>query len=86
VFARYSYIYNNEDLGLYKPFTVNNADIQNWLISMAFKLDDHSKLDFDYSMTMGNNAPNYGSILGAASALPAALNNQYMEMTYEVKF
>ncbi len=85
VLGRYSYIYNNEDLGHYSAFTVNGS-IQNWLLSTMFRLDDHSKLNFDYSMTMGNNAPNYGSILGSAASLPAVLNNEYMEMTYEIKF
>jgi hypothetical protein len=85
VFGRYSYIYNNEDLGHYSAFTVNGS-IQNWLLSSTFRLDEHSKLNFDYSMTWGKDAPNYGSILGPASALCSVLNNQYMEMTYEVKF
>ncbi len=60
--ARYSYIYNNEDLGTYTPFTVNDA-YSDILLSTTFSLDDHSKLHLDYSFEAGtNNGASYSGL------------------------
>ncbi len=76
-YARYSYVYNNQDLGSYSVFTVNGT-IQDLMWSTTFNLDGHSKLHFDYSFAYGNE--------GLNSAPAQTLYNQYMELTYEVKF
>jgi hypothetical protein len=84
--ARYSYIYNNEDLGTYSVFTVNDT-VQDLLFSSTFILDDHSKLHFDYSFETGtNNGANAASGVIPGSILIGTVNNQYAEMTYEVQF
>lgn len=88
--ARYSYIYNNEDLGAYTPFTVNDYT-QDLLFSTTFIMDSHSKLHLDYSFETGTNQgtmanPTTASGLYPGANLTGTVNNQYLEMTYEVKF
>jgi hypothetical protein len=89
--ARYSYIYNNEDLGTYQPFTVNDS-VQDLLFSTTFNLDSHSKLHLDYSFETGTNQGTMGNTKTTASGiysganLTGSVNDQYVEMTYEVKF
>ena len=83
--ARYPYLFDNVDLinnatgkPYYAPFTVNGT-VQNLLLSTTFNIDRNSKLHFDYSLAYGNEIPNLGTYLGT-------LNNEFMELNYEVKF
>jgi hypothetical protein len=73
-YARYAYLFDNTDLGSYTPFTVN-GNIRDLLLSTSFNIDRHSKLHFDYSLAQGTGLVDVGN-----------LTNQYMEMTYEIKF
>lgn len=88
--ARYSYIMNNEDLGSYSKFTVNDY-VGDILFSMTFNIDSHSKLHFDYSFENGTNngtsaSPTTASGIVPGAYLTGAVNNQYVETTYEVQF
>ncbi len=81
-FARYPYIFDNTDinppLGLgYSVFYVDNQT-QSLKLSTAFHANRNSNFYLDYSLTTG---------ITAIAPLPAAtLNNQYMELTYEIMF
>ena len=76
--ARYSYLFNNVDLGHYQVFNVDGS-LKNILLSTTFNIDRNSKLHFDYSFASGNEIPNIGPA-------PGTLNDEFMELTYEVKF
>ena len=78
VLARYSYLYDNTDLGRYHPFTVN-GNIQALMFTTAFKIDRNSTAYFDYSLVTGNDLPGFGPTVGT-------LNSQTMEMVYEIQF
>jgi hypothetical protein len=77
LYARYVYIYDSTDYGNYQPFHVNGTN-QSLRFSNAFKINNHSSLYLDYDWTFGNLLP-LGQIQGT-------LNNQYGEVTYEVRF
>jgi hypothetical protein len=78
--ARYSYIFDNSDLGKYQVFNINGSN-QSWRLSSVFKINRNSSLYLDYDLTGGNAVPYAG-----ATAPGTKLNNQYMEMTYEIQF
>lgn len=76
--ARYSYLFNNQDLGSYTPVTVNGYDAQ-YILSTTIETGRNAKLHFDYVMDWGNELQYVGDLGGT-------LYNQYMELTYELEF
>ena len=76
-YARYSYLFDNSDLGSYSQFNVSGT-IQSLRFSLDFKVNHNSSFFLDYDITQGN--------LYEGFPIPANLNNQYMELTYEIKF
>jgi hypothetical protein len=76
--ARYSYLFNNSDLGFYAPFTVNGYDDQ-YILSTTIETGKNTKLHLDYSLDWGNQVQYYGGI-------PGVLNNQFVELSYETIF
>jgi hypothetical protein len=78
--ARYSYIFDNSDLGSYQVFNINGSN-QSWRLSSVFKINRNSSLYLDYDLTGGTAVPYAGP-----TAPGAKLNNQYMEVTYEIQF
>ncbi len=78
--ARYSYIFDNSDLGDYQIFNINGTN-DSLRLSMTFTMNRNSRLFLDYDYTWGNAVPYVG-------ALPSGntLNNQYAELTYEIQF
>jgi hypothetical protein len=78
--ARYSYIFDNSDLGEYQVFNINGSN-QSFRLSSVFKINRNSSLYLDYDLTGGNAVPYVG-----ATAPGTKLNNQYLEMTYEIQF
>ncbi len=88
--ARYSYMYNNQDLGSYSVFTVDDS-VNDLMLSTTFNMDSHSKLHFDYSFETGtNNGSSNGSTTTSGVApgyvFNGSVNNQYVETTYEIEF
>ena len=77
LWARYSYLYDNSDLGSYAPVTVNGTN-QSIRVSNNFKVNKNSTIYLDYDYTTGNLLP--------ISANQGTLNNQFAEVTYEVRF
>ncbi len=77
LWARYSYLYDNSDLGSYTPVTVNGTN-QSIRVSNTFKINRNSTLYLDYDFTTGDLYP--------TNTLQGTLNNQFAEVTYEVKF
>ncbi len=77
LWARYSYLYENTDLGAYTPVTVNGTN-QSIRVSNTFKVNRNSTLYLDYDFTTGDLTP--------ANNIQGTLNNQFAEVTYEVKF
>jgi hypothetical protein len=78
--ARYSYIFDNSDLGQYQVFNINGSN-QSWRLSSVFKINRHSNLYLDYDLTGGNAIPYTGT-----TSPGGKLSNQYVEMTYEIQF
>lgn len=78
--ARYSYIFDNSDLGQYQVFNINGTD-ESWRLSSIFKINRNSSLYLDYDLTQGNAIPYVGS-----SSPGGTLINHYWEATYEVQF
>ncbi len=76
--ARYSYVFDNTDLNSYMPFTVNDS-VGYYLLSTSFQFDRNSTLYLDYDLSSGNEIETVGQITGT-------LQNQFIGMTYEVKF
>ena len=77
--ARYSYVFENTDLGSYKAFTANES-IGDYLLSTSFRFDRNSTLYLDYDLSSGNGLETVvGNITGT-------LQNQFIGLTYEVKF
>jgi hypothetical protein len=68
----------NSDLGSYAPFTVNDS-VEYYLLSTSFRFDHNSTLYLDYDLSSGNELATVGSITGT-------LQNQFIGMSYEVKF
>lgn len=79
--ARYSYIYDNTDLGQYQVFNVNGSN-QSWRLSTVFKVNRNSSIYGDYDLTWGNAVPYIGTPPGTSGTL----FNQYMGLTYEIEF
>jgi hypothetical protein len=79
--ARYSYIFDNTDLGQYQIFTVNGTN-ESWRVSTSFKVNRNSTIYGDYDLTWGNAVPYIGTPPGTSGNL----YNQYMGLTYEVQF
>jgi hypothetical protein len=77
LWARYVYLFDATDLGQYKPFTVDGS-IESVRISNAFKVNRNSSIYLDYDWTTGNMMPNNPAL--------GTVNNQFVEVTYEVKF
>ncbi|HEY5039399.1 MAG TPA: hypothetical protein VIJ93_10035 [bacterium] len=77
--ARFSYLFDNSDLGKYSAFNVNGTE-QSLRWSTTFKFNRNSRLFLDYSLTSSANFVPY------VGNRPGTLNNQFMEMTYEVEF
>jgi hypothetical protein len=78
--ARYSYIFDNSDLGEYQVFNINGSN-QSFRLSSVFNINRNSSLYLDYDLTGGDAVPYVG-----ATAPGTKLNNQYLEMTYEIQF
>lgn len=79
--ARYSYIFDNTDLGQYQVFNINGTN-QSWRLSTTFKVNRNSSLYADYDLTWGTAVPYIGTPPGTGGTL----DNQYMGLTYEVEF
>jgi hypothetical protein len=79
--ARYSYIYDNTDLGQYQVFSVNGSNY-SWRLSTTFKVNRNSSIYGDYDLTWGNAIPYIGTPPGTSGTL----YNQYMGLTYEIEF
>ncbi len=77
LFARYSYLFDNSDVGSYEQFNVNGS-IQSLRFSTDFKVNRNSNFYLDYDITQGNLHP--------AGPIKGTLHNEYMEITYEIKF
>jgi hypothetical protein len=78
--ARYSYMFDNSDLGQYQVFNINGTD-ESLRLSMTFTLNRNSKMYLDYDYTWGNAVPYFG-----ATPTGGNLNNQFAELTYEILF
>ena len=76
LWARYPYIFDNTDLGQYSTFTVKGS-IQSLRFSSTFKVNRNSNIYLDWDWTTGNLLP--------SNPVQGTLNNQFMELTYEVK-
>jgi hypothetical protein len=76
--ARYSYQFDNADLGYYTPFTIDGNN-QYLLFSTAFKINRNSTLYGDYGYSWGNKVPTFAQCVGT-------IYNQYVGMTYEIEF
>lgn len=79
--ARYSYLFDNSDLGKYQVFNVNGSD-NSWRLSTTFKVNRNSSIYADYDLTWGNLIPFYGTPAGSSGTL----HNQYIGLTYEIEF
>ncbi len=77
LWARYSYLYDNSDLGQYSAFTVKGS-IQSLRFSSTVKVNRNSNIYLDWDWTTGNLLP--------VNPNQGTFNNQFMELTYEVKF
>jgi hypothetical protein len=82
-FARYSYVNDRRDLGVYDPFTVSDS-IQAWLMSMTIEMDRNSRLYFDYDLTQGTYFPTNGVVFNWPNT--GKMYNQYFQGLYEIKF
>jgi len=75
--ARYSYIYDNTDLGSYTTFTVN-GNSQVLLLSSVLKINRNSSLYLDYEWYQANDLWN--------TTTRVKLIDNIAELTYEVQF
>ncbi|HJT23137.1 MAG TPA: hypothetical protein VJ873_01070, partial [bacterium] len=66
--ARYSYLYNNQDLGQYQIFNVNGSN-QSWRLSTTFKVNRNSSIYGDYDLTWGTAVPYIGTPAGTSGTL-----------------
>jgi hypothetical protein len=76
--ARYSYVFDNKDLGRYSVFRVNGA-VKNLGLSNDLHLGDHSRVFLDLDWTEGD-------ILPYAPSLAGNFDNLNLELTYEIQF
>jgi hypothetical protein len=79
--ARYSYIFDNSDLGQYQVFKISGTN-QSYRFSTSFKVNRNSSIYGDYDLTWGNAIPYIGTPVGSSGTL----YNQYMGLTYEIEF
>ena len=75
--ARYSYLFDNSDLGNYSTFTVRGSS-QIMFLSSVLKVNRNSNLFLDYEWYQGNYTWNL--------ATPTKLIDHIVELTYEVQF
>jgi hypothetical protein len=79
-YARYSYLFDNSDLGKYELFNINGTN-NSLRFSTTFTLNRNSKLYLDYDYTWGNAVPYFGTTPSTGT-----MNNQFAELTYEILF
>ena len=79
LWARYPYLYDNSDLSFYTPVTANET-IQSVRLSSSIKVNRNSSLFADYDWTTGT-----GNLM-PINPIQGNLNNQFVEVTYEVQF
>jgi hypothetical protein len=79
-YARYSYLFDNSDLGNYELFNINGTN-NSLRFSTTFTLNRNSKLYLDYDYTWGNAVPYFGTTPSTGT-----MNNQFAELTYEILF
>ncbi len=77
LYARYSYLYDGSDLNQYSSFTVNGT-VQSLRWSTTFNVNRNSSLYLDYGWSFGNMLP--------SGQMQGTLNNQFGEVSYEVRF
>jgi hypothetical protein len=77
LYARYPYLYDNSDLGSYSPVSVNGTE-QSLRVSSSVRVNGNSTIYADYDWTTGD--------LLALTPGQGTLDNQFVELTYEVKF
>ena len=77
LYARYTYLYDNTDLGTYGQVNVQGT-VQSLRFSSVFKVNKNSNFYVDYDLTQGNFRP---TLLQTGE-----LDNQFMELTYEILF
>lgn len=77
LWARYSYLYDNTDLGRYGAVTVDRR-VRSVRLSQDLKLNDHADLFLDWAWT---ETRDFGSALSASR-----LCGQFAGLTYEVRF
>lgn len=77
LWAHYSYVYDNKDLGHYAPFTVD-GNIMSLRFSSIIKVNRNSNIYLDYDWTKGNLMP--------GNPAQGTVNNQFMELSYEIQF
>ncbi len=75
--TRYSYLYDNTDLGRYSTFTVNGSS-QIMLLSSDLKINRNSNIYLDYEWYQGNYTWN--------AITQTKLIDHIVELTYEVQF
>jgi hypothetical protein len=77
LWARYSYLYDNSDLGAYTPVTINGTN-QSIRLTNAVKVNRNSTIYLDTDWTSGN----------LLSLIPTqgTFNNLFGEVTYEIRF
>ncbi len=77
LWARYPYLYDYSDLGNYSPVQVD-GNIQSLRFSNVFKVNRNSDIFIDYDWTSGNMLP--------TKPVQGTLVNQFIELSYEVRF
>lgn len=77
LWARYSYLYDNSDLGAYSPVNINGTN-QSIRFANAFKINRNSTVYLDTDLSSGN----------LISLIPTQgnMNNLFGEVVYEIKF
>ena len=78
LFARYSYLFDNSDLGQYSAFTVNGS-IQGWRVSNVFKVNANSRIFLDFNQETGTIYP-------VSTMFKGSLVNQFAQLSYDVLF
>jgi hypothetical protein len=77
LWARYPYLFDNQDLGRYQRVHVDGR-VKSLTVSNSFRLSRQGTLNLDGGWTDGDMAPSSG-ILGA-------WKRQFVEATYEIRF
>jgi hypothetical protein len=76
--ARYSYLFDNTDLGLYTPFSADGT-VESLRFSSSLRVSPGSCFYLDFDLTWGN-------YLAASGNLGNTLHNEYGRLIYEVEF